>query len=267
MVNPLIEFFPLLLSPFLGAGVGGIIGLLGKYPQRGIIGGAVGGVIGTVLGTLLYIVRVPQRNPLDYGMYSISGGFIGSIAFASLLAGLARLTKKSPTKGDDLTRVSVKKGILLGGLICLAFAALIAIRPLFSQKSIGNSQETQWVEEAQAAVEAFLRNGKQAANGPETGNIDNKVVFDKEAIIEKFGSLQSISGSGYGHPAWNIQGYHYLTAQRTAHFSKGPVPLKIQVTEGRVTAPSRTDICVKAGIQYDSANHMTIFVSHPQLHP
>ena len=129
--------------------------------------------------------------------------------------------------------------------------------------------EAQWVLEAVHEVEQYFQEGKQdaAEAGSERVKIDNQVTFDRKAILDKFGTLTSIYGDGYAYPAWNIQGYHYLTAQRTMNFSKGPVPVRIHVTEGRVTAPGLTEVHMKPEIGYDYANHMTIFVSHPRLHP
>ncbi|HLN32106.1 MAG TPA: hypothetical protein VK395_30525 [Gemmataceae bacterium] len=128
-------------------------------------------------------------------------------------------------------------------------------------------EETRMVDEAQAAVEKIFREEKQEADDNQGAPVkyNKEVTSNRNAIVEKFGVLQSITGNGYLHPAWNIQGYHYLTAHRTANFSKGAIPLKIYVTEGRVTAPGKAVVYVRPWIEYDTANHMSIFVSHPDL--
>jgi len=128
-------------------------------------------------------------------------------------------------------------------------------------------EETRMVDEAQAAVEKFFREEKQEADDNQGAPVkyNKELTSDRNAMIDKFGVLQSITGHGYLRPAWNIQGYHYLTAHRTANFSKGAIPLKIYVTEGRVTAPGKAVVFVRPWIEYDTVNHMSIFVSHPDL--
>jgi tetratricopeptide (TPR) repeat protein len=110
--------------------------------------------------------------------------------------------------------------------------------------------QSRWVAEGQAAVESWLRSGPD------------------ESLKDEFGDLVSIEGSGFGSPAWNIQGYDYLILGRTAHFTRGTLSLKVFVTEGLCTAPGETKVGTPVmETRYPGATSLTIFVSHPKLGP
>ncbi|HET7722118.1 MAG TPA: hypothetical protein VFK43_19260 [Acidimicrobiales bacterium] len=124
------------------------------------------------------------------------------------------------------------------------------------------ADETRYVAEAQAALEAYLR-GAPGDAGPRDG-APNDTTLDRATALERFGELREITGHGHGHPAWNIQDYHYLDAQRTARFAKATITLKIYVTEGRRTAPGEAAVRVTA-LHYDHSNGMSAYVAHPEL--
>jgi tetratricopeptide (TPR) repeat protein len=109
--------------------------------------------------------------------------------------------------------------------------------------------QSRWAAEGQAAVESWLRS-------------DTNDWFRAE-----FGDFVRIEGSGLSQPVWNIQGYDYLTLNRTAHFTRGTIPMTIYVTEGAATAPGLTNVGmpVLEG-QVSSIQGARIFVSHPELY-
>jgi len=99
-------------------------------------------------------------------------------------------------------------------------------------------------------VEAFLREG--------AGGI----------FADEYGSFLSLEGSGYSQPAWNIQEYHYLWLQCMGHFSRRSLPIRIYITEGRVTAPGFKTVG-KPRIEgpISPLQGARIFVSHPDVRP
>ena len=109
---------------------------------------------------------------------------------------------------------------------------------------------TRWVAEGQAAVESWLRSGPD------------------ESLKDEFGDFVSLEGPGYVEPVWNIQGYEYLTLNRTAHFTRGTIPMTIYVTEGAATAPGLTNVGPpRMERRNPGATDITIYVSHPELGP
>ncbi len=100
--------------------------------------------------------------------------------------------------------------------------------------------------EGQAAVETFLRTGAGGA-------------------ITNYGSFLRLEGSGFVGAVWNIQGYEYISLQRTAYYSGGSFPMVIYVTEGRLTAPGLKTVGVPRIESMLPAQGARIFVSHPGL--
>jgi hypothetical protein len=146
----------------------------------------------------------------------------------------------------------------------IAFLAVALLGSwLIARRAQGRRQaagEARCMAEAQAALEAYLR-GEPGAAGPLRGG---PTGLDRAAVLDRFGELREITGSQYSGAGWNIQGYHYVTAHRTAVFAKASVRLQIHVTEGRKTAPGQAAVRVTA-LDYDHSNGMTAFVAHPDL--
>ncbi len=110
-------------------------------------------------------------------------------------------------------------------------------------------REDKWAEQGQAAVEKYFRDG---AGGE----------------FEPYGKFDRIEGSGYYDPVWNIQGYHYLTLDRTAYFKNRAVSVRIYVAEGRVTAPGlKTMGTPRLEGHVSPLQGARIFVSHPDVVP
>jgi hypothetical protein len=150
------------------------------------------------------------------------------------------------------------------GVVALAGAAAVVGARLAGHLADGRrraADETRYVAEAQAALEAYLR-GEAGAGDPVPAG--GPTALSRAAARDRFGELREITGQGYGHPVWNIQGYHYLDAQRTAVFARAAVPLKIYVTEGRKTAPGEAAVRLTA-LRYDHSNGMSAYVAHPDL--
>jgi hypothetical protein len=107
--------------------------------------------------------------------------------------------------------------------------------------------DPRYAAEGMQAVEEFLRTDATSA-------------LKQLSVTNDLGTFLRLEGSGFLYPVWNIQGYHFLDLRRTAYFDRGAVPMRILVTEGRVTAPGLTNIGkpkVESGM---------IFVSHPEVH-
>lgn len=109
-------------------------------------------------------------------------------------------------------------------------------------------QDAQYAAEGQRIVEEFLK-----ANDP--------TIPRQLGATNELGAFLRLEGSGFIYPVWNIQAYHFLDLHRTAHFVGGALPIRIIITEGKVTAPGRETIG-KPKIE----NGM-IFVSHPEVKP
>ena len=133
---------------------------------------------------------------------------------------------------------SKPKGRLIAG-----FIGVLLLGGVFALVVCGKSKG-RCAAEAQAVVETFLRTG---GGGAFTNN----------------GLFLRLEGTGYYTPVWNIQGYYYLGLNRTAHFSRGSLPITIFVTEGRVTAPGLKTVG-NPRIEELSPG-VRIFVSHPDL--
>ena len=123
-----------------------------------------------------------------------------------------------------------------------AFAALVIA--LLGVKLVHERVEARCAQEGEDAVVVYLRSG---ASGK----------------LAEVGDFVGLEGGGWYPPVWNIQGYNYLTLERTATFAKRSVPVKIYVTEGRRAAPGQTAV----GHPYieKAPNEWRIFVSHPDL--
>lgn len=175
------------------------------------------------------------------------------------LALVTRARKKLKTLPEPGTSFPALKWARAGLAACLILSLLLAVSSCF--------RERHWVEEAQAAVEDSFREGSDlGASG--SGNMQSGRTAPasiRAEILSKFGPLQRIEGSGYSYPFWNIQGYEYLTAHRTAVFARGRVQLKLYVTEGGETAPGQRNVSISS-MDRDYSG-LTVMVAHPRLGP
>jgi hypothetical protein len=151
-------------------------------------------------------------------------------------------------------------------LVALSVTIAINLWKSYQQKMV----EEQWVAEAQEALVAYLRETGadiDAAPDEETKRLGlDRGELDRSAVLEKLGSLESITGSGYSHAVWNIQGYDYLIAHREGKFSNATVPLMIYVLQGSATAPGKSAIYVHPKIEFCNGAYYTFYVSHQRLH-
>lgn len=132
--------------------------------------------------------------------------------------------------------------------LAVAAGLLILVVGLFIWNEIQGAREERWVAEAEAEVEAWLRS--ETVNDPR---------------FAALGNFHQLTGKGYHSPTWNIQGYHYLTAERWAHFDDKIERVTIYVTQGSVTAPGRSTVGPVTLDDYESSGHFTFFVPHPEL--
>src|SRR4051812_28949665 len=115
-----------------------------------------------------------------------------------------------------------RRGVRIRAWVVLA--ALVVGAALGSWYLLRVQRETVWVAEADAAVATYLSE-------------HSEVQVAGMTLRDKYGDFMGLTGNDYASPTWNIQGYRYLTAHRHAQFRRATVPLRIHVTEGRVTAP------------------------------
>ena len=133
-----------------------------------------------------------------------------------------------------------------GWLMVLLVVAVIAVAGCGESKK---SIHARCAAEGQAVVEAFLRNEAPAS------------------FTNDLGSFVKLDGSGFYNPVWNIQGYFYLTLDRTGSFQRRTIPIRIFVTEGRVTAPGSTNVGRPRIESVSMVQGARLFVSHPDLKP
>lgn len=96
--------------------------------------------------------------------------------------------------------------------------------------------------ESQAAVETWLR---QRADG----------------AFAELGPFIEMTGEGFYKAVWNIQGYDYITLDRTAKFASNSIPLKIFVTEAPAAATNLGKPRLEGRVtQLQGAR---IFIRHP----
>ena len=181
-------------------------------------------------------------------------------AALAMLIGL-RNGIRAKKKLSDVASVHVRSsGICtaLAGLGMLAVGVAIFTGDCWRRET----QKTQWVQEAQVAVEKLL-------------HAADRIPADMRVPL---GSFTGLTGHGFGGAAWNIQGYEYLIADRDAHFANAKIPVRIYVTEGRKTNPGIAAIVVQA-IKRDSSSlylsdaplpkrpieGLRVTVSHPAL--
>jgi hypothetical protein len=191
-----------------------------------------------VLVPLASIAGVSATRVVSFGYYLwVAAAFALTIS-AWLEAGKPAGLARPPTKSLGRTWVIIP--CLLG----------LVIVPILIKRWWKTREEARCATEGQAAVEAFMRD-------------DAESVFTND-----YGSFLSLEGSGYFQPVWNIQGYHYLTLERTGHFSRRSLPIRIYVTEGRVTAPGLKTVG-KPRIEglISPLQGARIFVSHPDVKP
>ena len=108
--------------------------------------------------------------------------------------------------------------------------------------------DPRYAAEGQAAVEEYLRTNAASA-------------LKQLHETKDWGAFLRLEGGGFAYPVWNIQGYHFLDLRRTAYFTGGELPIRIIITEGRVTAPGLQTV----GKPY--VQDGMIFVSHPEVRP
>jgi hypothetical protein len=176
--------------------------------------------------------------------------FIFGVLTAAYVASLVSL-RSSQDSGNveevarpELRRREIRPALKwtfgLAGATALLLAANAYLR-MYQAQEDRFRQETEWVAEALGALKAYLA---------ENPNV---------AVLRPLGRFQKLTGKGYGRPVWNIQGYDYLLADRTAEFSNKTVRTRICVTPGNeiMVDPDR--------ITYDDTNGLSFFVSHPGL--
>ena len=106
--------------------------------------------------------------------------------------------------------------------------------------------DARYAAEGQRAVEVFLRTNDQS-------------VSKQLGSPNDLGDFLRLDGTGFIYPVWNIQGYHFLDLHRTAHFTNGIIPMRVIVTEGRVTAPNLNTVGTP------EVHNGSIFISHPDV--
>ena len=161
-------------------------------------------------------------------------------------AGLTPISP-SPLRGGSTQR-SRRIIAATAAILTLAGGALIVV--VQARKLAYKEQEIRWVQEGHAVVDAYFRN--DAGN-----NLSNA-----------YGAYLRLDGTGFGRPFWNIQGYHYLTLDRRAVFSKGAMPVRIHVVEARAADFTTNTVAIVSveGVP-TSDEGLTIRVAHPQLKP
>lgn len=139
-----------------------------------------------------------------------------------------------------VTATAVILTLVVGALITKVQARKLAYKKL----------EVRCVEEGQVVVDTYFRKGGGSK------------------LTNSFGNYIRLDGSGFSRPVWNIQGYHYLTLDRQAVFSKGSMPLRIHVVEARAAAVKTNTVAIFSveGIPA-SGQGLTIMVAHPELTP
>jgi tetratricopeptide (TPR) repeat protein len=154
----------------------------------------------------------------------------------------ARFSGRVHSRGMHSTETKSPARLRL--IILLLWLAIAGLVP-----NLHADNRSRWAAEGQAAVETWL------LSSPD------------ESLKDEYGDFVRLDGSGFADPVWNIQGYDYLTLNRTAHFTRGTIPMTIYVTEGAATAPGLTNMGtpVLEG-QVSPVQGARIFVSHPELH-
>jgi hypothetical protein len=125
---------------------------------------------------------------------------------------------------------------------------LILIVVIYRNHLWRTRNDSRYAAEGQAAVEEYLRTNAPSA-------------LKQLHETKDWGAFVKLEGGGIAHPVWNIQGYHFLDLRRTAYFTAGKLPIRIIISEGRVTAPGLKTV----GKPY--VRDGMIFVSHPQVRP
>jgi hypothetical protein len=146
-------------------------------------------------------------------------------------------------------RELIKAAFWLGAVLVLLLFCMIMWMALGSQDNQRQRRnDPVYAAEGQQAVEEFLRTDAASA-------------LKQLKVTNDLGSFLRLDGTGFTYPSWNIQGYHFLDLRRTAQFSAGALPIRIIVTEGKVTAPGQNTVG-KPKVENDM-----ISVSHPDLQP
>lgn len=165
----------------------------------------------------------------------------GMLAIPLMLIGCARGADARRNQVKSRWRVTLGMDLAVAGGVVYAFLFVI----MFADRIWMERREAQWVDEAQATVEAYLQqNPEEVLNSPV--------------------NFKGIEGEGHHAPFWNTRGYYYLIADRTAYFSSGQVSLRIFVTEGRLTAPDEDGVG-RPQLKRIATDEVEVFVSHAEL--
>lgn len=118
--------------------------------------------------------------------------------------------------------MKIIKKLLVGlALLVGLVIAMIAVGALWlrMEDARNRRRDAPFVEEGHRSAERFLQTNSapvlraiQATNPP--------------------GDFVRLEGTGFAYPVWNIQGYDFLSLQRTAVFSGGSIPIRVIVTSG-----------------------------------
>ena len=202
-------------------------------------------------------IQFAQSFPPEGVFFLLALG--GTPAAAALAVGLWRGVRARRTLVSTASGPIHSSGVrvAVAGLALLATGVAIVAGDTLRR----HSQNRQWIAEAQAAVEDVL----VAAD---------RIPAD---MRERLGPFQGLSGDGFAGASWNIQGYHYLFADRNGHFANATIPVRIYVTEGSVTNRGSHEIVVQkverdrqlyleeAPVPKVPTEGLRITVSHPEL--
>jgi hypothetical protein len=216
--------------------------------------------VGVLILTLSGVGWIQLANPIppEGVLIVLALGFVP--AALAMLIGL-RNGLQARTKFSDQTFNRVHSSgirMALTGLGLLVTGAAIFAGDCLRRET----QKTKWVQEAQAAVEKELQTADR---------------IPKDMRI-RLGPFKGFTGQGVGGALWNIQGYAYLQADRDAHFANATIPVRIYVTEGKITNPGTAAIVIQ-DVQRESGSlylndaplpklpieGLRIMVSHPVL--
>lgn len=176
----------------------------------GVVGAAVGLAMAAV--TLVGAGAVQLRNPLPpEGAFALLA--LGGVpAIFSMLVALWRGVRARRKLAASATGPIDSPGIRLAvtGLGLTALGAAFVTNDWWRRAQ----EQEGWVSEAQLAVESLLRHGERIP----------------VELREELGDFRALTGEGFGGKFWNSQDFHYLIADRDAHFANGTIPLRIVVT-------------------------------------
>lgn len=212
-----------------------------RQNSAGVVWSWLGWMTLVVMVALLGWARVEAVSPTSMRVLAGLGSSLTALLlFIALVTGFHGRRKLLTAESQPVS--SKGSRLALAGLACLAI--IDSVVGLDSYLRL--RQEQKCVAEAEAAVEAhFQRNLEPAA-------------------MARLGTFQDMTGEGYFYPLWNIQGYHYLTANRIAQFANVSVPVRIYVREGGKINPSNQEVVID-GVDFNVYHTLYVYVSHPAL--